>query len=91
METYISLCVNHKSAFEDLESFDLYSNFGLKWKGFADNNFRFNENCRKFSKWVENTVGKGEIARYEQFLFFPLFSKDLYCKHVNSRTCLENS
>ena len=25
----------------------------------------------KFSKWVENTVGKGEISRYEQFLLFP--------------------
>ena len=24
-----------------------------------------------FSKQVENTVGKGEIARYEQFLLFP--------------------
>ena len=23
------------------------------------------------SKWVENTVGKGQIARYEQFLLFP--------------------
>ena len=22
-------------------------------------------------KWVENTVRKGEIARYEQFLLFP--------------------
>ena len=21
--------------------------------------------------WVENTVGKGEIARYEQFFLFP--------------------
>ena len=21
--------------------------------------------------WIENTVGKGEIARYEQFLLFP--------------------
>ena len=27
--------------------------------------------ARKFSKWVENAVGKGEIARYEQFLLFP--------------------
>ena len=27
---------------------------------------------------VENTVGKGEIVRYEQFLLFPVFSKDLY-------------
>ena len=42
-----------------------------KLKKFADDNFRFDENGRKFSKWVENTVGKGEIARYEQFLLFP--------------------
>ena len=40
-------------------------------KEFADDNFRFNENGRNFFKWVENTVGKGEIACYEQFLFFP--------------------
>ena len=40
-------------------------------KGFADNNFEFDENRRKFPNWVENTVGKGEIARYEQFLLFP--------------------
>ena len=26
---------------------------------------------RKLSKRVENTVGKGELARYEQFLLFP--------------------
>ena len=42
-----------------------------KLKQFADNNFKFDENSRKFSKRVENTVGKGEIARYEQFLLFP--------------------
>ena len=42
-----------------------------KLKGFADYNFRFDENGRKFSKRVENAVGKGEIARYEQFLLFP--------------------
>ena len=29
---------------------------------FADGNFKFDKNCRKFSKWVENYVGKGEIA-----------------------------
>ena len=23
------------------------------------------------NRWVENTVGKGEIAHYEQFLHFP--------------------
>ena len=43
-----------------------------KLKEFADDNFKFDENGRKISKRVENTVGKGEIARYEQFLLFPL-------------------
>ena len=43
----------------------------LKLKEFADDNFKFDENSRNFSKRVENTVGKGEIARHEQFLLFP--------------------
>ena len=42
-----------------------------KLKQFADDNFEFDVNSRKFYKLVENTVGKGEIARYEQFLLFP--------------------
>ena len=42
-----------------------------KLQEFADNNFKFDQNGRKLSKWVENTVGKGEIALYEQFLLFP--------------------
>ena len=29
------------------------------------------KNGRQLSRWVENTVGKGEIARYEQFVLFP--------------------
>ena len=32
---------------------------------------KYDENGRKLSKRVENTVGKGEFARYEQFLLFP--------------------
>ena len=48
----------------------------FKLKEFANDNFRFNKNGRMFSKWVENNVGKGEIARYEQFL------------HVKTRACL---
>ena len=47
--------------------------FTFKLKEVADENFKFNENGIKFSKRVENTVGKGEIARYEQFLLFPLY------------------
>ena len=42
-----------------------------KLKEFTANNFKFDENGRKFSKQVENTVGNGEIAHYEQFLLFP--------------------
>ena len=40
-------------------------------KEFADGNFKLLENGKKVSKsWVENTVGKEEIARYKQFLLF---------------------
>ena len=42
-----------------------------KLKEFAEDNFKFDEYGRKLSKRVENTLGKGEIARYEQFLLFP--------------------
>ena len=42
-----------------------------KLKEFADDNFKFDENDRKLSKRVGNTVGKGEIARPEQFFHFP--------------------
>ena len=41
-----------------------------KLKQFADDNFKFVENGREFSKRVENTMGKGEIVCYEQFLLF---------------------
>ena len=42
-----------------------------KLEKIADDNYKFDENSSKFSERVENTVGKGEIARYEQFLLFP--------------------
>ena len=53
-----------------------------KLKQSADHNFKFDENIRKFFKRVENTVGKGEISRYEQFLFFPVFSNGLFPRGV---------
>ena len=43
----------------------------FKLKEFADYNFKFDENKRKLFKQEENTVGKEEIACYEQFLLFP--------------------
>ena len=55
-----------------------------KLKEFADDNFEFDENGENFSKRVEKTVGKAEIAcnvenpmgkgeidYYKQFLLFP--------------------
>ena len=45
--------------------------------------FKFEKHGRKFSKWIENTVGKGEIARY-----VTVFSEDLNCRHVKTRACL---
>ena len=60
-----------------------------KLKEFADDSSKFDENGKRLSKRVENTVGKGEIAHYEQFSPFPtVFSKDLYCRHVKTRACL---
>ena len=43
-----------------------------KLKEFADDNFKLNENGRKFPKWVENTVRKREIARYTMVSIFIL-------------------
>ena len=56
-------------------------------KEFADNNFKFNENGREVSIRVKNTVGKREMACYEQF--HAVSSKYLYCTHVKeTRSCL---
>ena len=43
-----------------------------KLKELADDNFIFDKIDRLYFRQVENTVRKGEIARYEQFLLFPL-------------------
>ena len=50
-----------------------------KFKEFTDDNSKCDENGSKLFKRVENTMGKGEIARYEQFLLFPrCFQKTCY-------------
>ena len=38
-------------------------------KEFADADFKFHENGRKFSKWVENAVGKVELLVRSNFFF----------------------
>ena len=60
---------------EKNESFDLSqtTNFRLfqTQKEFADGNFKLDANGTKVSIKVQNTVGKGGIARNEKFLLFP--------------------
>ena len=59
-----------------------------KLKEFADNNFKFDKNGSKLPRWVENTVGKGEIAHYEQFLLFPQrFQKACFPRDVKKCHC----
>ena len=58
-----------------------------KLKEFADNNFELEEKGGKFSKRVENVVGKGEIARFEQFLYFP----QCFPKTHKNRACFGKS
>ena len=57
-----------------------------KLKEFADHSFKFD----KLSKRVENTVGKGEIACYEQFLLFPQFFKRLVSQRRQKVSLCEN-
>ena len=59
-----------------------------KLKQIENDIFKFDENSRKFSKQVENTVGKGEIAHCEQFLLFPVFSKGLFPRGVKRCHCV---
>ena len=39
-------------------------------KVFADDNFKVDENGRKFSKWIENTVGKSLYCSYVKMSVF---------------------
>ena len=40
-------------------------------KELAYDDFKFDENGKKFSRRVENTAGKGEIAHCEQIFLVP--------------------
>ena len=44
--------------------------YASKLKELAEDNLKFDKNDKKVSKRVENTEGKGRIARYEQVLLF---------------------
>ena len=73
----------------DLLTLSQTTNFRLfQTKRVCRRQFNCKEDCRNLLKMVENTVGKGEIAHYEQFLLFPVFSKALDCRHIKTRACL---
>ena len=45
--------------------------FNMIWSKILQTTIQFDKNGRELSERVENTVGKGEMARYEPFLLFP--------------------
>ena len=62
-----------------------------KLKEFVNDNLIVDENCSEFSIRVVNTVGKGEIARYERFLLFQrCFQKTSAADSLKTRACLGN-
>ena len=54
----------------------------FKLKEFADNNYKFDENGRKFFLKKEDTARKGEIAYYEQFPLFPQCFQKICTAHT---------
>ena len=51
-----------------------------KFKGFADNKMNVTENLKFVKGRVENTVGKGENAGYQNILLFPQCFQKGSCK-----------
>ena len=58
-------------------------------KEFADDNFKFDEDGRQLSKWVENTVGKRRNCSLRAISPFPtVFSKGLFPRGVKRCQCV---
>ena len=74
---------------QDIKSFPKRQTLKFfKLKDFADDNFELDENGRKYSELEENTVGKGEIACYKQFLLFPHCFQKTCTADTKTRACL---
>ena len=62
----------------------LFYNNSSKLKEFADDNSKFDENGRKFSKWIENTVGKKKLLITSNFFFaLSVFKRLVLQTHKN--------
>ena len=67
---YVMVCKSFKSRL--FLTLSQTSTFRLiQIEDFANNNFKSDENGRRFSKWVENTAGKGEIVVTHNLSFPP--------------------
>ena len=68
---------------------------GTKLKAFADNKLDNKLNNAKMMISVfdreENSVGKGENTCYQNFLLFPVFSKAIFFRVVESSDCVVKS
>ena len=59
-----------------------------KSKQSAADNFEFDVNSRKFSKLVENTMGKEKLLVMSNFSFPTVFSKGLFPRDVKRGHCV---
>ena len=59
-----------------------------KLKQSVDNNFKFDENSRKFSKRVETLWVKEKLLVTSNFSFAPVFSKGLFPRGVKRSHCV---
>ena len=85
----MKVCPTHIDRKNDKITINPFSNnkfYSSLLKELADDNFKFDENCWKLSKWVENTVGKGEIDVRSNFSFSLSVFNRLVC--VKTRACL---
>ena len=72
----LSKIVSYGKVLSQMTNFRLFQ----KKKEFADDNLKFDKTCGKFSKLVDYTVEKAEIAHAEklQSFLFSVFLKELY-------------
>ena len=59
-----------------------------KLKAIADYKLDVTQNVKVIFHRIENSVGKGENANYQHFLFPTMFSKAFFLQCVESRHCM---
>ena len=62
----------------------------IKLKEFADDNFNLDKKWQKVAEMGKKHCGKRRNCSLRAISPFPtVFSKDLFCRHVKTRACLE--